>query len=65
MGRSRIFFNLLFQPQDIAIWNINETQNQTVYTWRNETFGNILLRNLLSSGKLDMCKVTISYSKYK
>ena len=59
-----IFINLVFQAQDIPRWRINDTQIQTLCTWRNEKMGIQLLVILYCSGKLDRCKVTISYRKY-
>ena len=34
-----IFINLVFQAQEIPRWKINETQEQTLLTWRNVTMG--------------------------
>ena len=33
------FIHLVFQAEEIDICKINETQNQTLYIWRNTTMG--------------------------
>ena len=59
------FIHLVFLAQYIHIWMINETQTHNLCIWSNEKMGSKILGNLWCSGKLDKCRVTISYSKYK
>ena len=40
------FIHLVFQSQEVTIWDIHGIQSHTLYTWRNETMGSQLMGKL-------------------